>query len=79
MDYTMPRADDLPTFGFETRPVPTKVNPVGAKGIGEAGTVGSIAATLNAVCDALHPLGITHLDMPTTPDRIWAAIQAAKS
>lgn len=78
MDYTMPRADDLITFDFVTRPVPTKVNPVGAKGIGEAGTVGSIVATINAVCDALAPLGVKHIEMPATPDRIWAAIQAAK-
>ncbi len=79
MDYTMPRADDFPSFQFVTRDVPTEVNPVGAKGIGEAGSVGSIAATINAVCDALAPLGITHIEMPATPDRIWSAIQNAKS
>ena len=79
MDYTMPRADDFPAYiQFKTRPVPTKVNPLGAKGIGEAGSVGSIAATINAICDALAPLGIKHVDMPATPDRIWAAIQEAK-
>ena len=79
MDYTMPRADDFPSFHFVTRDVPTAVNPVGAKGIGEAGSVGSIAATINAVCDALSPLGINHIEMPATPDRIWSAIQNAKS
>ncbi|MGI9479860.1 MAG: xanthine dehydrogenase family protein molybdopterin-binding subunit [Hyphomicrobiaceae bacterium] len=80
MDYTMPRADDLPAnIQFKTRPVPTKVNPLGAKGIGEAGSVGSIAATINAVCDALGPLGIDHIEMPATPARIWSAIQAAKA
>lgn len=80
MDYTMPRADDLPAnIQFKTRPVPTKVNPLGAKGIGEAGSVGSIAATINAICDALSPLGIQHIDMPATPDRIWSAMQAAKA
>lgn len=79
MDYTMPRADDLPaSIQFKTRPVPTKINPLGAKGIGEAGSVGSIAATINAVCDALSPLGIHHIEMPATPDKIWAAMQAAK-
>ena len=79
MDYTMPRADDLPTFTFTTREVPTMVNPIGAKGIGEAGSVGSIVATINAVCDALAPLGIKHIEMPATPDRIWSAIQTAQS
>lgn len=80
MDYTMPRADDLPAqIQFKTRPVPTKINPLGAKGIGEAGSVGSIAATINAICDALGPLGIKHIEMPATPDRIWAAMQAAKA
>ncbi|MFT5509368.1 MAG: carbon-monoxide dehydrogenase large subunit [Hyphomicrobiaceae bacterium] len=80
MDYTMPRADDLPAnIQFKTRPVPTQVNPLGAKGIGEAGSVGSIAATINAVCDALGPLGIHHIEMPATPDKIWSAMQAAKA
>lgn len=79
MDYTMPRADDFPSFHFVTRDVPTAVNPVGAKGIGEAGSVGSIAATINAVCDALAPLGIHHIEMPATPDRIWSAIQNARA
>jgi carbon-monoxide dehydrogenase large subunit len=80
MDYTMPRADDMPAnIQFKTRPVPTKINPLGAKGIGEAGSVGSIAATINAICDALSPLGINHIEMPATSDRIWAAIQAAKT
>ena len=76
----MPRADDLPVnIQFKTRPVPTKVNPLGAKGIGEAGSVGSIAATINAVCDALKPLGISHIEMPATPAKIWSAMQAAKA
>ncbi|MBU2532062.1 MAG: xanthine dehydrogenase family protein molybdopterin-binding subunit, partial [Alphaproteobacteria bacterium] len=80
MDYTMPRADDMPiNIQFKTRPVPTKINPLGAKGIGEAGSVGSIAATINAICDALHPLGVKHIEMPATPARIWAAIQQAKA
>jgi carbon-monoxide dehydrogenase large subunit len=79
MDYRMPRAGDFPAFGFRRREVPTKVNPIGAKGIGEAGTVGSMAAAINAVCDALAPFGINHVEMPASPHRIWSAINAAKS
>ena len=78
MDYQMPRADDLPNFQVATREVPTKVNPLGAKGVGEAGTVGALAAAMNAVNDALAPLGIRHFDMPATPGRVWEAIQAAR-
>ncbi len=77
MDYAMPRASDIPPIRIEMREVPTKVNALGAKGVGEAGTVGSIAATINAICNALAPLGVKHIDMPATPDRVWAAIQAA--
>jgi carbon-monoxide dehydrogenase large subunit len=78
MDYQMPRADDLPNFQMVTREVPTKVNPLGAKGVGEAGTVGALAAAMNAINDALAPLGIRHFDMPATPVRVWQAIQAAR-
>jgi carbon-monoxide dehydrogenase large subunit len=78
MDYQMPRAADIPLVRLETRPVPTAVNPLGVKGVGEAGTVGSLVATINAICDALSPLGIQHIEMPATPARIWAAIQEAK-
>jgi carbon-monoxide dehydrogenase large subunit len=78
MDYQMPRAGDLPDFRVATREVPTKVNPLGAKGVGEAGTVGALAAAMNAINDALAPLGIRHFDMPATPGRVWQAIQAAK-
>ena len=78
MDYAMPRADLLPDIDFTIREVPTKVNKVGAKGVGEAGSVGSMAAAVNAVCDALAPLGVSHIEMPTTPARIWQAIQDAK-
>ena len=78
MDYAMPRADMMGEIGFTIREVPTAVNPVGAKGVGEAGCVGSLAATVNAVCDALKPLGIRHVEMPLTPARVWAAIQNAK-
>ena len=79
MDYAMPRADTLPDVNFTIREVPTKVNPVGAKGVGEAGSVGSMGAALNAVCNALAPLGVTHMDMPVTPARVWQAIQDAKT
>ena len=79
MDYAMPRADEYPRFAIRTREVPTKANPLGVKGVGEAGTVGAMVATINAVCDALKPLGISHFEMPATPDRVWAAIAQAKT
>jgi len=76
MDYAMPRADDLPLFEVDSHEVPTGVNPLGAKGVGEAGTVGALPALLNAVNDALAPLGVRHLDMPVTPERVWQAMRA---
>jgi carbon-monoxide dehydrogenase large subunit len=78
MDYQMPRADDLPALACAFNPVPTAVNPLGAKGVGEAGTVGALAATLSAVNAALAPLGVRHLDMPMTPARVWQAIRRAR-
>src|SRR5881396_3709008 len=78
MDYAMPRADDLPSFEVDSYEVPTKVNPLGAKGVGEAGTVGALPALMNAVNDALAPLGVRHLDMPVTAERVWRAIREAK-
>src|SRR5437899_3506678 len=78
MDYAMPRADDLPSFEVDSFEVPTKVNPLGAKGVGEAGTVGALPALMNAVNDALAPLGVRHLDMPVTAERVWRAIREAK-
>jgi carbon-monoxide dehydrogenase large subunit len=78
MDYAMPRADDVPLFEVDSHEVPTAINPLGAKGVGEAGTVGALPALLNAVNDALAPLGVRHLDMPVTPERVWRAIQAAQ-
>ena len=77
MDYAMPRADDMPFFEVDSHEVVTLVNPLGAKGVGEAGTVGALPALVNAVNDALAPLGVRHLDMPMTPERVWHAIQAA--
>jgi carbon-monoxide dehydrogenase large subunit len=80
MDYSMPRADAVPFFHFETRNVPSTTNALGIKGAGEAGTIGAAPAVLNAVTDALYrAYGIRHIDMPATPLRIWNAIQQAKS
>jgi carbon-monoxide dehydrogenase large subunit len=78
MDYAMLRADDVPLFDVDSHEVPTAVNPLGAKGVGEAGTVGALPALVNAVHDALAPLGVRHLDMPLTPGRLWRAIREAK-
>jgi carbon-monoxide dehydrogenase large subunit len=79
MDYAIPRADAMPRDLVVDRTVtPNPNNPLGAKGVGEAGTIGSIAALMNAVLDALAPLGIEHLDMPFTPDRVWQAIHDAR-
>lgn len=78
-DYAMPRATEFPMFTVATHPVPSPRNALGAKGAGEAGVVGSLPAMINAVVDALSPLGIDHIDMPVSPDRVWKAIQAAKA
>ena len=77
MDYPLPRADEMPLFDVDSHEVPTRVNPLGAKGVGEAGTVGALPALLNAVNHALAPLGVRHLDMPLTPERVWQAIRNA--
>ena len=80
MDYALPRAVDAPSFVFETRNVPCKTNPLGVKGAGEAGAVGSCPALINAVADALwRAHRIAHIDMPATPPRIWAAIRNARA
>ncbi len=78
MDYAMPRAHDAPMINVVSHPVPTKSNPLGAKGCGEAGTSGGLPSVANAVIDALSDHGIKHLEMPMTPARIWQAIQDAK-
>lgn len=78
MDYAMPRADDVPAITSVNLETPTALNPLGVKGVGEAGTVGSLSATMNAVCNALSPEGVRHLDMPATPMRVWQALQEAK-
>jgi carbon-monoxide dehydrogenase large subunit len=79
MDYTLPRADDVPFFDVDSHEVPTAVNPLGAKGVGEAGTVGGLAALVNAVNDALAPLGVRHLDMPVAAERVWRAIRERRA
>ncbi|HYE92625.1 MAG TPA: molybdopterin cofactor-binding domain-containing protein, partial [Terriglobales bacterium] len=78
MDYAMPRAADFPDMHVESNPVPTKLNPLGAKGAGEAGTVGALPVVINAVLDALAPLGVRALDMPASAERVWQAIQEAR-
>ena len=77
LDYTMPRADTVPSFKVASNVVPTTTNPLGVKGVGEAGTVGALPCVMNAIVDALAPLGVRTLDMPATPERVWRAIQKA--
>ncbi len=79
MDYAMPKSEYLPMFELDRTETTTPLNPLGAKGIGELATIGSTPAIVNAVVDALSPFGITHLDMPLKPERIWNAIQSAQS
>src|SRR5271168_5222156 len=79
MDYCMPRADTMPYMEITANPVPTKRNPLGAKGAGEAGTVGALPAIINGVVDALSPLGVKHLGMPATSARIWEAWRDARA
>ncbi|HEX5092959.1 MAG TPA: xanthine dehydrogenase family protein molybdopterin-binding subunit [Burkholderiales bacterium] len=76
MDYAMPRAGDLVGMQVASHPVPTSLNPLGVKGAGEAGTVGALAACMNAVLDALAPRGVASLDMPATPEAVWRALRA---
>jgi carbon-monoxide dehydrogenase large subunit len=78
LDYALPRASWLPAFELDETVTPSPVNPLGVKGVGEAGCIASTAAVANAVIDALSPLGIRHLDMPYTPQKVWGAIQGAK-
>jgi carbon-monoxide dehydrogenase large subunit len=77
MEYHVPTAEDIPAFKLDHTVTLTGTNPLGVKGIGEAGTIGSTPAVANAVMDALSPLGIKHIDMPLTPEKIWRAIRAA--
>lgn len=79
VDYGLPRATDIPAIDFRTNSEPCTTNPLGIKGAGEAGTIGACPAVVNAVLDALSPLGVRHVDMPLTPETIWRAIRAAAS
>ena len=74
MDYAMPRATDISAVEVKSNPVPTRTNPLGVKGAGEAGCVGAMPAVANALVDALSHLGIRHVEMPATPERLWRAI-----
>jgi carbon-monoxide dehydrogenase large subunit len=78
MDYAVPRAAALPPVTLARVETPAPGNPLGVKGIGEAGTIGAPPAILNAVVDALRPLGVASLDLPLTPERVWRAIAAAR-
>jgi carbon-monoxide dehydrogenase large subunit len=78
MDYAVPKASQMPRIETDNTVTPSPVNPLGVKGCGEAGTIASAACLVNAVCDALSPLGIVHIDKPLTPARVWAAMKAAK-
>ncbi|OGL07783.1 MAG: carbon monoxide dehydrogenase [Candidatus Rokubacteria bacterium RIFCSPLOWO2_02_FULL_73_56] len=78
MDYAMPKADGLPSYTTDRTVTPSPINPLGVKGAGETGTIASTPAVANAVIDALAPFGVTHLDLPLTPQKIWKAVAAAK-
>ena len=79
LDYALPRADGLPDIGVESNTTPSPHHPLGVKGVGEAGTIASTPTVYNAVMDALRPLGITRIDMPLTPEKVWRAIQDAQN
>ena len=78
-DYALPRADDVPGLEFLSHPSPAKTNPLGTKGCGEAGCAGSFPSIMNALVDALAELGVRHIDMPATPERVWQAIRDARA
>ena len=75
MDYAIPRAEVVPAITVDFSPVPSTTNPLGAKGVGEGGTVASTPTVMNAILDALAPLGITDVPMPATPERVWRAMR----
>jgi aerobic carbon-monoxide dehydrogenase large subunit len=78
-DYLVPTANEIPNLELDRTVTPSPTNELGVKGIGEAGTIASSIAVINAVCDALSPFGIKHVDMPASPDRVWGMIQAARA
>jgi carbon-monoxide dehydrogenase large subunit len=77
MDYAMPRATDAPGFSIENHSVPCRTNRLGVKGCGEAGCAGALPSVMNAVVDALSEAGITHIDMPVTPEKVWRVLNGA--
>jgi carbon-monoxide dehydrogenase large subunit len=79
LDYSMPTANEIPDLIIDRTVTPSPTNELGVKGIGEAGTIAASAAVINAICDALRPLGINHVDMPASPDRLWKLIQEARA
>ena len=79
LDYAMPRTTNLPSIEVGHTETPSPYNPLGIKGAGEGGTIAATPATVNAVLDALAPLGVTHIDMPMTPEAVWRAIRGARS
>jgi carbon-monoxide dehydrogenase large subunit len=79
IDYMIPSANEIPTMIVDKTITPSPTNDLGVKGIGEAGTIAASAAVINAVCDALSPLGIKHVDMPATPDKIWKMMKEARN
>jgi len=78
VDYALPTAAEMPSFETDRTETPSPVNSLGVKGVGEAGTIASSPTIVNAVVDALRPLGVTYMDMPLTPMRVWQAIEDAK-
>jgi carbon-monoxide dehydrogenase large subunit len=78
MEYALPRADALPSFTTELSEVPSTTNPLGLRGGGEGGTTPALAAVVNAIVDALAELGVEHVEMPATPERVWRAIRDAR-
>jgi carbon-monoxide dehydrogenase large subunit len=79
MDYAMPRADDLPALATALSEVPSPTNRLGVRSGGEGGTTPALAAVINAIVDALAELGVSHIEMPATPERVWRAIRAARN
>jgi carbon-monoxide dehydrogenase large subunit len=77
-DFLVPEASDVPSITTGSTITPSPTNPLGVKGIGEAGTIGAAPAVINAICDALSPLGVTDVTMPASPQTVWAAIAAAR-
>jgi carbon-monoxide dehydrogenase large subunit len=79
LDYSVPTANEIPELVADRTVTPSTTNPLGAKGIGEAGTIAASPAVINAICDALAPFGIKHVDMPASPDRLWKQIQEGRA